>query len=76
MLTNLRYRWYYPKCFRIQLPDSHSLFIWVFSPLWPKAWLGRKVWQNRRDHLDFILTLGPVELSLGYPIWSRLAKRK
>jgi len=75
MLRTLRNRWYYPRCFRLSLPDSHSLFLWAFSPLWPDSWPGRRVWQHRPDdRLCSILTIGPLEFSLSFPHWSRVAR--
>lgn len=77
MLSKLRYRWYYPKCFRWQLPRDYSLFLWVFPPHWPRAWWGRRLWVWRPNGLlCAILTLGPLEFTLSYPASSRLARSR
>ena len=75
MLRQLRSRWYYPKCLRLRLPQSHTLYIWAFSPLWPSSWLGRRVWQYRPNGtFNITVTLGPLELTVNAPAWSRLMK--
>jgi hypothetical protein len=65
MLRSLRYRWYYPTCHRLRLPGSRSLFLWIFPPLWPRQWWGRKVWQRHpQGRPCVVLTLGPLEFEL------------
>jgi hypothetical protein len=75
MLRTLRYRWYYPRCFRLALPGQHDLSLWAFSPLWPATWRGRALWRNdRHGPLAAILTLGPLEFTLSFPARSRVAR--
>jgi hypothetical protein len=75
MFAKLRYRWYYPKCFRFQLRDEHALYLWVASPLWRNQWLRPSIQRNPDGLLKTTATLGPLQLTLAYPHWSRLARR-
>jgi hypothetical protein len=74
MFAKLRYRWHYPKCFRWQLPHDHALYLWVASPLWRNQWLRPALHRNPDGLLKTTIALGPLELTLTYPHWSRLAR--